>query len=234
MRIRTPVVDYRKLRPGNLNTDEFRHVKLAAYWPIFGLVFFFQEKFYQVGQYFPVHCGLDDIIPFCEYFVVPYLLWFAYMVGMHLYTLLYDTEAFKRLMKFIMIGYTATLLIYFVFPTCQELRPVEYTRYNIFTAIANMCYNVDTNTNVCPSLHVVGSMGVMFTALSIKRFQTPGWRLAFKLATFVICVSTLFMRQHSVIDVVSAAVLSIPVYFIVFKTNLLSRRKGGSDAEPES
>lgn len=28
------------------------------------------------------HCALDDVIPFCEYFLIPYLFWFAFPVGM--------------------------------------------------------------------------------------------------------------------------------------------------------
>lgn len=49
------------------------------------------------------HCALDDVIPFCEYFLIPYLFWFAFLVGMHLYTLLYDTETLRRMMRYIIL-----------------------------------------------------------------------------------------------------------------------------------
>ena len=32
MKLRPPVVDYRKLRPSNLNSPQYRHVWLLLYW----------------------------------------------------------------------------------------------------------------------------------------------------------------------------------------------------------
>ena len=61
MKPKSPVVDYRKLRPGNLSSKEFRHLYLLLYWPVFGLLFLFVERFYRVDSYYPVHCFLDDL-----------------------------------------------------------------------------------------------------------------------------------------------------------------------------
>lgn len=38
-----------------------------------------------------------------------------------------------KLMKFIIITFSVTILIYLVFPTCQELRPATFERDNIIT-----------------------------------------------------------------------------------------------------
>ena len=73
--------DFRRFRFSKLNTDEFRHLKLLIFWPIFGLFFTFVERFYNVGHYYSMHCPLDDMIPFCEWFLIPYLLWFVYLIG---------------------------------------------------------------------------------------------------------------------------------------------------------
>ena len=46
----------------------------AIYLPWFGHL----EK--TVTTHFHViHTALDDYIPFCEYFIIPYLLWFGYV-----------------------------------------------------------------------------------------------------------------------------------------------------------
>ena len=34
-----------------------------------------------VPSYHVIHTVFDDMIPFCEVFVIPYLLWFPYMIG---------------------------------------------------------------------------------------------------------------------------------------------------------
>ena len=101
--IKTSPIDYRKLRFHNLGSDEYKHLKLLLYWPIYGLLFLFVERFYPVTDYAVVYCPADDLIPFCEWFVLPYMFWFVYLVGMHLYTLLYEVDAFKKMMKFICI-----------------------------------------------------------------------------------------------------------------------------------
>jgi len=211
------MVDYRRFRLCRLDTPEFEHLKYLAYWPAFGLAFLALERFWVRERYYPMHCAWDDAIPFCEYFLIPYLFWFIFLVGMHVYTLLFEPESFKNMMRFIMLTYSVALLIYILFPNCQQLRPASFERDNIFTRFMPAWYQFDTNTNVCPSLHVIGSAAVMFCAWHSKRFGTAGWRAAFTLAALLISVSTVFLKQHSVIDVLMAALICLTAYFAVYK-----------------
>lgn len=221
MTIKSPVVDYRKLRFNNLNTDEFKHLKLLLYWPVFGLLFLFVERFYKVDYYYPMHCALDDMIPFQELFLIPYMFWFVYLVGMHLYTLLYDVDTFKKMMKYIAITYSAAMLIYFIFPTCQELRPPVFERDNILTRFIAGFYQFDTNTNVCPSIHVIGSLAVLSAALHSDTIRSQGLKVAFTVAAILICLSTVFMKQHSVLDLFAALPICLIADLVCYK-----RKKG--------
>ena len=45
-------MDYRNFRLSKINTDEFRHVKLLIFWPLFGMMFSFVERFYNVSSYY--------------------------------------------------------------------------------------------------------------------------------------------------------------------------------------
>ncbi len=212
-----PIVDYRKLRISNISTDEFKHLKLLLFWPIFGLLFCFVERFYQVDYYYPMYCSFDDLIPFCEWFLIPYMFWFVFLVGMHLYTLLYDVDTFRRMMKYIIITYSAAMLIYFIFPTCQELRPISFERDNILTRFIAGFYQFDTNTNVCPSIHVIGSLAVMEAAIYSKRIKSKEIKVAFIITAVLICISTVFMKQHSVIDLLAALPICATAHFICYK-----------------
>ena len=216
------VVDYRQLRPGNLNSEEFSHLKLLLYWPVYGLLFLFVERFYQVDSYYAVHCALDDYIPFNELFLIPYMFWFLFLIGMHLYTLLYDTRAFRQMMKFIIISYSVTIIIYFIFPTCQLLRPESFARDNVLTRFMAGFYRFDTNTNVCPSIHVIGSLAVMFTAWHCRGLEHWGWKLAFTVTAVLISISTVFLKQHSALDILAA----VPVSLIAYRLAFRSREKG--------
>lgn len=205
------MVDYRKIKPSSITLPEFRHILLLLYWPIYGLTFLILERGLTLN-YHPVESVLDAKIPFCEYFVPAYYFWFVFLIGIHIYTFFFDVPAFKKLMYFIMITYTVTSVIYLIYPTKQELRPTEFAQDNIFITIVQGLYGFDTNTNVCPSLHVIGSVAVLFTSWECKRFKTFWWQLGFVSATVLICLSTVFLKQHSVIDIWVALALCAVAY----------------------
>lgn len=214
MRIPEPVVDYRRFRFSCMNTPEFRHLKLLLFWPLFGLAFLWLERFSPVEHYYPVRCALDDLIPFCEIFLIPYLFWFVYLIGMHIYTLLYDIRGFRRLMWYVIISYTVTALIFLFWPTCQELRPETFLRDNALTRFIAWFYRFDTHTNVTPSLHVIGSVAVWYASRHTERFRSTGWQIVFGTAAILIGVSTVFMKQHSVVDILVAIPVCAIAHYI--------------------
>lgn len=227
-----PMVDYRKFQFSKLNDPEFRHLKYLVYWPLYGILFLTVERLWIRDSYFPVHCSLDNRIPLCEYFLIPYLFWFVFLVGIHLYTLLYDTSSFEKLMKFIIVSYSITILIYILFPNCQELRPTTFERDNVFTRFLAGFYRFDTNTNVCPSLHVIGSVAVAACAWHSKHFSTMPWRAAFCTAALLISVSTVFLKQHSIIDLLAAIPVCVVAYHVAYgKSAECAYTKTASDLE---
>ena len=220
-----PVVDYRQLRPSNLTEPRFRHLLYLLYWPLYGLLFMYVERFSPIEYYYPIYSPLDDYIPFCELFVIPYMFWFAYLVIQHAYGLFYDIAGFKWLMRYIIITYSAAIIIYLLFPNCQELRPVEFPRDNFLTRFMAGFYQFDTNTNVCPSIHVIGSVAVCCTAFSMPRFQSRGWKWAFGATAVLICMSTVFLKQHSAVDVLAALPVCLAAYHIAFRKEAFHGRR---------
>lgn len=218
------MVDYRKLRPGNINSPEYKHLLLLLYWPVYGLTFLILERVLNL-TYHPIETAFDSKIPFCEFFVFPYYFWFVFLIGIHLYTLLFDVPAFKKLMYFIIITYTVTTVIYLVYPNKQELRPTEFARDNFCVDIVKRLYAFDTNTNVCPSLHVIGSFSVLFTSWYCKRFKTFWWQLFFIVSTVLISISTVFLKQHSIIDIwVALIVCAVSFPFAYILPDVISKR----------
>lgn len=191
-------------------------MKLLIFWPLFGMMFSFVERFYKAGSYHVMHCALDDVIPFCEWFLIPYLFWFVYLIGTLVYTFFFDVPAFKKMMRFIICTYTITMVIYLLFPTCQELRPEVFPRDNVLTRFIGRFYSFDTNTNVCPSIHVLGSAAAMLGLLDCRRLQRPRFKLFAVIAALLICVSTVFMKQHSVLDVIAAAPLCLLGHYLCY------------------
>ena len=210
------------ISPSRTSTPTHLHcIKLLFYWPIFGLLFYWAEQVFHPARFYVMHCWLDDYIPFCELFLIPYLSWFLFLFGIHIYTFLFDRPAFQKLMHFIILVYSIALLIFFLYPNCQTLRPAVFPRDNAFTRFIAAFYQFDTNTNVCPSLHVVGSLAVWTAARETRLFLRRKWRLFFHAATILICLSTVFLKQHSVLDLLAGVVVCLLAYAPVYRRQQL-------------
>ena len=64
-----------KLRCKNLY-EKYKHLLLVLYFPVYMIWFSYLEKTVTT-RFHVIHVALDDYIPFCEYFDIPYFLWFA-------------------------------------------------------------------------------------------------------------------------------------------------------------
>ncbi|MDO4598681.1 MAG: phosphoesterase, partial [[Ruminococcus] gnavus] len=134
---------------------KYKHAWVFLYAFIYLPWFMYLEKHITAdSSYHVIHSALDDKIPFVEYFIIPYLLWFVFIAVVFLYFFFTDVEGFYKLAKLSFIGMTIFLVISTVFPNGLMLRPVVFPRDNIFTDMVKMLYLADTPTNVFPSLHV--------------------------------------------------------------------------------
>ena len=174
-----------------------------------------------------IHMPIDDKIPFNEYFIIPYLLWFAYVAVAVLYFLLKNKDEFYRLCAFLFIGMTIFLIISTVYPNGHHLRPVVFERDNIFTDMVKGLYLADTPTNLFPSIHVYNSIGVNIAVWHCTDFKENKW-LRYGSAVFMISIvlSTMFLKQHSVFDVITGIVLSVFMYTVVYTRDTLHAGEG--------
>ena len=215
--MQSPLVYYRGFRPRLLATPQYRHILLLLFWPLFGLSFHFFENIFSPTRWHIMHCALDDVIPFCEWFIIPYVLWFAYLFFGHAYTFFFDVPAFKRMMSFLISTYVISLVIFAIYPSAQFMRPQFPPRDNPLCQLVFFFYSIDTYTNVCPSLHVVGSMAMMFGLWDTERFKTRNMKIVTFVFTMSICFSTVFVKQHSMINVVAGFLVSYAVYKMVYQ-----------------
>ena len=226
LKLRPPVVDYRKLRPSNLTSPQYRHVWLLLYWIGYLVSFIFIERLTPAAYHHPVHMWLDDVIPFCEWFLFPYLAWHVSLLWISLYTLAYDVEEFRYFMYNLILTTVIAIAIYIFWPNEQHLRPdlTALGRSNILTWGVGIIYTMDTNTNVCPSLHCIGGFAVAFCAVSCPRFNKPGWKVFFYALALLICASTVFMKQHSIVDFFAAIPVIIIGWVCVYLPAMMKRK----------
>ena len=195
---------------------KYKHAWVFLYIFVYMPWFLFLEK-HVTTRYHVIQTELDKHIPFIEYFIIPYLLWFVFIVAVFLCFFFTDVPGFYKMAKFMFTGMTIFLIISTLFPNGQDLRPVVFERNNIFVDMVRMLYRADTCTNVFPSLHVFNSLSACIaisesSALKKHRGICIG---AYVLAGLII-LATMFLKQHSVLDVIGAGIMAYILYQFVY------------------
>lgn len=207
--------DYRGFRLSRLNEPRFSHLKLLLGWVGYFILYFLTENLIPLEKCHPIHCRLDDLIPFCEYFLIAYVFWYVLVFGSLLYYLLYDVESFKKLQTYIILTQVIAMFIYIVWPSRQDMRPETFLRDNFLTRLMAFIYSFDTSTGVCPSLHVAYSIGIASVCVK-DRLLPKGWKIFVVFAAVIISAATCFVKQHSAVDVFAAVLMCLFVEALVY------------------
>ena len=195
-------------------------IPIFIYAPIYMIWFIFLEK-HTFSHYSVIHTALDDMIPFQEIFVIPYYTWFLYVSLTLLFFLLsFDLESYYKNFIFLATGMTVFLVISTLFPNMHMLRPAVLPRDNFFTDLVQIIYSHDTAANLWPSIHVYNSVGTMIAVHHSRKIGRVG-EIISDLIGISIILSTMFIKQHSVYDVVTALIMAIVLYIMFYHTSML-------------
>ena len=197
---------------------QYKHAWILIYLAIY-FPWFFALEAKIVSNCTSMYCRLDNFFPFNEWFVIPYYLWFPYVVVFVGYFLFTSKSDYYKSCAFLFIGMTICLTIYTLWPNGQNLRPDLSTlgRDNVLIHIVRALYANDTPTNVCPSIHVYNSIGIMISVCHSEKLKKIAWvKYPTLILGVLICFSTVFLKQHSVIDGLCAIVLAAVMYAIVY------------------
>ena len=199
--------------------QKYKHAWVLSYMFLYFEWFFALEARRSIPMK-TIHIPLDDYIPFNEWFFIPYTLWFAYVAVMVLYFFFQNKEDYYRCTSFLFIGMTVCLIIYTFWPNCQNLRPTTFERDNLLVTLVQSLYKTDTSTNVCPSIHVFNSLVIHAAIMNSALLKNKKWlrKGSFVLMT-LICLSTVFLKQHSVFDGICSLALFTVMYPFIYKIN---------------
>jgi len=201
----------------------YKHGFIAVAYLCFYLLWFFWLEKKVTKNYTVIYMELDDCIPFCEVFIIPYLLWFAYVACTIVFFIFKSKPDYYRACAFLFTGMTIFLLISTLWPNGHHLRPAVMPRNNVFTQLVTNLYSTDTATNLWPSIHVFNSLGAHIAIAKSDFFKNKrGLRIASFVLAFSIVLSTVFLKQHSVFDVITAFVMATLLYIIVYKWDILT------------
>ena len=196
--------------------QKYRHAWVFLYGFIYLPWFFYLEK-HVTTDFHIIHTSLDEKIPFLEIFIIPYGLWFVFIAVTVGYFFFTDKTDFYKLSAFLCIGMTIFLIFSTIYPNGQILRPTTFEHDNIFVDLVKQLYRADTPTNIFPSLHVYNSIGACIAIMHSQRLKEYRWiQYASLVLGGLIILSTMFLKQHSVIDVIGAGAMAVICYQLVY------------------
>lgn len=205
---------------------KYKHLLLQLYWLLYLPWFAYLERTVTT-RFHIVHVAFDDYIPFCEYFIVPYLLWFVYIAAAIIYFALQDKQEYFNLCKILFFGMTLFLVVSTIYPNGHYLRPSVFKHDNIFVDMVRTLYATDTATNLFPSIHVYNSVVVNYGIWHCYEFENNRLiRYGSAVLSISIVLSTMFLKQHSVFDVVTGlALAAFTIGYVYYIQPVRARKK---------
>ncbi len=206
---------------------KYKHVIWFSYAFIYIPWFVYLEK-HVTSNYHVIHMEIDDKIPFMSIFIIPYLLWFAYVASVLVYQFFTSVSDFRRNCIFLFTGMTIFLIVSTIYPNGHHLRPEVYPDSSIFTQLVMWLQATDTPTNLFPSIHVYNSIGTHFAIIHSEHLKNKkGLRFASFILMILICMSTVFLKQHSMFDVLTGILMAVVLYPLAYYNEIssLAQRK---------
>ncbi len=181
------------------------------------LVWFFAMEKIPNRNYHIVYSKLDDYIPFYKPAILMYSSWFLMLVIPFVYLL--KRKSYDNLYNIIIPMFSAmfiSLIIYMIYPTALDIRVTDITGNDICAWIIKGIHKLDQPNNVCPSIHV--STTVIIDNQFRRILKNNGkLKVLFLLWDVGICISTMLVKQHSIIDVVCGIILAHAILFVFNK-----------------
>lgn len=176
-------------------------------------------------KFFDLSSELDTYIPFIVEFIIPYLSWFLFQAVWVVFVFFVDRKTYEQLTTMLMIGMTVFLVVSTFLPTKISLRPYYIESRGICAFLVRRLWAVDTPTNVWPSIHVFNTTALMMTLFTSQHplLRKNAVRIPVVFWCGMIVLSTMFLKQHSVGDVLAALALNGIAYVLVYNWGFVVR-----------
>ncbi|KOA21510.1 PAP2 superfamily protein [Clostridium homopropionicum DSM 5847] len=167
----------------------------------------------------------DSKIPFIKEFIIPYIIWYPFIFIFMIYICFKDKKAYYRTLISLNLGLIICYVIFYFYQT-TVIRP-EVAGNDIFSSIVKIIYNNDNPYNCFPSVHVITT----FIVMKGVQIATDN-KLILKLVNIIgilIIISTQFVKQHVILDLLSGIILGETVFAIsmlgIYREGVLWKKK---------
>ena len=178
---------------------------------------FVEIVFYYIGDSFGYRAHLlipsivDNFIVQNNHFVYFYIYWYVMLIKVPLVLALKDNSRFKKYINSVYVSLIIGLLTFIIYPTIMD-RPILIVN-NLSDKILSIVHIFSTPTKCVPSMHVVlCTLFIMGTTSSKQLSKT--YKIIINIISILIILSTLFVKQHLFIDVITGIIVGIISWLI--------------------
>lgn len=173
---------------------------------VWALCYFSINKFSEGRTTHVLAFDFEESIPFIPFFVIFYIM--TYFVVIMPYFVVKDIKDYRRTVLAYLFLIFISSVVYIMYPV-KIIRP-EIIKEGIFLNMVKWMYNTDKPYNLFPSLHV--SLSALSSLVCLKYNKKIGYFLIVLL--FLISLSTLFVKQHYLVDIIFAVILAFFSYYL--------------------
>lgn len=198
------------------------HVLWLLFWPAQIIWYAILEaNAREMPRFFTVHSFFDDFIPFVPFFVIFYLIWYVYIAAGMLYFTFIEKEGFYRLIAFLYTEVFLCLLFCTIFPNGHNMRPDLSQATDIFSRVVQMIYDADPHcVTIMPSMHVMNATAITVAVTKSRVLSQRKWVVwSCWVFNILVAMSTVFTKQHSILDVLVAGIVCTFLYLLVYRRN---------------
>ena len=199
---------FKRKTTGKDNKEDFQLFKRFGF---FIVLIALQLLYFPINQF--VKGGTSTLLPIDHYiklspiWAIPYLLsilWWVAAIGWAAWNI--EFRQFTRFFACLLLTILISYIVYLVFPTYVDRPAVE--GQDFLSKLVVFIYGNDRPYNVLPSGHT-------YTTLIISMFWIdwfPKQRIIWIPVAVIVILSTLFTKQHAVLDLIAAVILTLSCY----------------------
>lgn len=151
-----------------------------------------------------LHIPLDNYIVFSPPWIFPYLAWYIFLPAVGFSLMFRDRRQYTATILTMILGLLLSFLIYTLYQTVVPRPPVPGD--DVISQLVRLIYAIDEPYNGFPSIHVlithILTLGVTKARNFTKTAKAATWA-----AGWLIILSTVFVKQHVVLDIVGGLAL---------------------------
>lgn len=164
----------------------------------------------------------EAYIPLIKQFVVIYHASYPFMLINLVLFLILNKVLFVESAASIALGNVLAFLTFLLYQT--EVPRPEIFGDDMFSQLLRLTYQMDKPYNGFPSQHVLTTTIILIAILKSK--STKGYKIFSAILCTLILLSTLFIKQHMLLDVFGGVVYGSASYIIVAYVMKSNRKKG--------